>query len=66
MKMADVDIDPFIKHGKTDAQPDTGETIPFTRGGVTGGSAWEPEQETSFRGKTRSTRFKEEWVERLY
>ena len=30
--MADVDIDPFGKHDKMDAQPDTGETIPFTLG----------------------------------
>ena len=28
--MADVDIDPFGEHEKTDKQPDTGETIHFT------------------------------------
>ena len=28
--MADVDIDPFSEHDKTEKQPDTGETIPFT------------------------------------
>ena len=41
MKMADVDINPFDEHGKTDKQPDTGETVPFTP---------EPEQEISFGG----------------
>ena len=70
MKMADVDRDPFGKHDKTGTQPDdTGETIPFTLGGmIKGGSTWEPEQEqeTSFRGKTQSTRLKEMWVEGLY
>ena len=68
MKMADVDIDPFSKHDNMDEQPDTGETIPFTPRGVIGeGSTWDPErdQETSFRGKTRSTRLKEVCVEGL-
>ena len=54
--MADVDINPFGNHDKTDSHPDeTGETIPFTLGGVIeGGSTWklECEQETSFRGRT--------------
>ena len=46
--MADVDIDPFGEHGKTDEQSDTGKTIPFTPGGVI--KCWEPccEQETLF------------------
>ena len=69
--MADMDINPFGKHNKTDAvpdkQPDTDETIPFTLGGVIeGGSTWEPEreQETSFRGgKSQSTRLEELFVE---
>ena len=44
--MADVDIDSFTEHDKTDAQPD--ETIPFALGEVIeGGSTWEPKQETS-------------------
>ena len=45
MKMADVDINPFIDHYKTDAQPDkTGETIPLNPEGVVvvGGAIWEP------------------------
>ena len=44
MKMADVDIDPFSDHDKTDVQLDEmGETIPLDpRGGVGGGSTWEP------------------------
>ena len=32
MKMADVDIDPFSEHNKTDGQSDTDESIPFTPG----------------------------------
>ena len=34
MKMADVNIDPLGKHNKTDEQPDTGKTVPFTQGEV--------------------------------
>ena len=42
--MADVDINPSGNHDKTDSHPDdTGETIPFTLGRVTGGSTLEPE-----------------------
>ena len=50
--MADIDINPFGDHNKTDEHPDeTSENIrpaPFTSG--RGGSTWEPEreQETSF------------------
>ena len=68
MKTADIDIDPFGEHDKIDKHPDESKTIPFTLGGVTeGGSTWEPEQETSFRGgKTQSTRLKEVYVEGLY
>ena len=45
--MADVHIDPFGEHDKTDSHPDEGETIPLNPGG---GSTWEPEheQETLF------------------
>ena len=33
--MADVDIDPFSNHNKTDSHPDeTGESIRFTQGGA--------------------------------
>ena len=61
--MADVDIDPFGDHDKTD-EP-TGENIPLTPGGG-GGSIWEPEreQETSFRGESEIS--KEEKVKELY
>ena len=34
MKMANIDIGLFGKHNKTNAQPDTGEIIPFTPAGV--------------------------------
>ena len=51
--MADIDIDPFGDHNKTD-EP-TGENIPLTPGG---GSIWEPEheQETSFGGESQRTK----------
>ena len=69
MKRADVDIEPFGEHDKTDTQPDeTGKTIPFTLGGVIeGGSTLEPEQGTSFGGgKTQRTRLKESFIEKFY
>ena len=53
--MADVDIDPFGEHNKTDSHPDyTGENIPLPPVTPGGGSAWEPEckQEMSFGGRT--------------
>ena len=47
--MADVDIDPFGEHNRTESRPDE-EDIPLT---PIGGSTWEPEreQETSFGGR---------------
>ena len=48
--MADVDINLFGEHDRTESRTDeTGENIPLT---PVGGSTWEPEheQETSFRG----------------
>ena len=49
--MADVDIDPFGEHDRTESRThETGENIPFT---PVGGSTWElerGEQETSFGG----------------
>ena len=62
-------IDPLGKHDKTDEQPETGETISLTQGGVTGGrSSWEPEreQETSFRGTSLRTKVLRECIEGLY
>ena len=65
--MADNDIDPFGKHGKTESRSDesTGENIPLTPGG---GSTWEPEreQETSFGGKSQRTKLVKEHVKGLY
>ena len=50
--MADVDIDPFGDHDKTDSHPDEGENILLKPGGggAMGGSNWEleHEQEMSF------------------
>ena len=70
MKMANIDINAFGKHDKTDAQPDTDEKIPFTPGGVIQGkSSWKPECEQGISfggGKTQSTRLKESFVEELY
>ena len=44
MKMANVDIDPFGDHNKTDAQSDEkGETILLNPGGAGGAATWEPE-----------------------
>ena len=43
-RMADVDIDPFGEHDKTDSHPDEGQSILFTPGGrIEGESTWEPE-----------------------
>ena len=62
--MADIDVDPFEEHGKTDES--TGENIPLTPGG---GSTWKPEreQETSFRGESHVSEIsREEKVKELY
>ena len=62
--MADVDIDPFGEHDKTDETTD--ETFPLTPVGV--GSTWEPEreQETSFGGESQRTRLLKDYVKDLY
>ena len=44
-EMADVGINPFGEHDKADEQPDKGETITFTPGGVTERPTWGPERE---------------------
>ena len=62
--MADIDIDPFGEH---ELRPDeTGENIPLDL--VTpGGSTWEPERKTSFRGReSQRNRLLRNWVEDLY
>ena len=69
-KMADVDVDTFGDHDKTDSHPDdTGETIPLKPGGAMGGSTWKPEheQETSFGGgKTQERRLTDSYIDSLY
>ena len=57
--MADVDIDPFEEHGKTDEMTD--ETFPLT---PVGGSTWESEHEheTSFGGMSQRTELKKDYV----
>ena len=68
-KMADIDIDPFEEHNKTDLHPDeTGENVPLTPGGAMGGSTWElgREQETSLGGTSLRMEVLREHVEALY
>ena len=69
--MADVDIDPFGEHDRTESRADdhteTGENVPFTQ--VGGGSTWEPdrgEQETSFEGESQRTKRMKDYVKDLY
>ena len=68
--MADVDIDPFGEHNRTELRTDeAGENIPFTPVGGGGGSTWEPErgeQETSFRGESQRTKLMKDYVRDLY
>ena len=64
--MADIDIDPFGEHGRTESRTDeTGENIPFT---PVEGSTWEPEreQETSFGGESQRTKLMKDYVKNLY
>ena len=65
--MADVDIDPFGEHDRTELRTDeTGENIPLTPVGR--GSTWEPEceQETSFREMSQRTKVVKDYVRDLY
>ena len=65
--MADIDIDPFGEHDRTESRTDeTGENIPLTP--VGGGSNWEPEheQETSFGGTSQRTKLMKDYVRDLY
>ena len=66
-KMADLDINLFREHDKTNAHSDEiGNLTPG--GGVGGGSTWEPEreQETLFGGMSLRTEVLREHVEALY
>ena len=65
--MADVDIDPFGEHDRTESRTDeTGENILFTP--VGGGATWEPEreEETSFGGESQRTKLMKDYVRDLY
>ena len=68
--MADIDIDPFGNHNKTNNHPDepTGENIPLSPGGLGGGSTWElePEKETSFGGISLRMKVLREHLKALY
>ena len=59
--MADIDIDPFGEHDRTEEPTD--ENIPLSPVGL-GGSTWEPEhkQETSFRGTSHTTVLHKEYL----
>ena len=61
--MADIDIDPFGEHDRTESRTDeTGENIPLT---PVGRSTWEPEheQEKSFGGTSQRNRVLRDRVE---
>ena len=68
--MADVDINPFGEHDKTDAHPNERlETIPLNARGAMRRSTWEPErqQELSFGvGKTQERRLTDSYIDSLY
>ena len=73
--MADVDIDPFGEHGRTESRTDdddhteTGENIPFTPVGGGRSSTWEPdrgEQETSFGGASQRTKLMKDYIKDLH
>ena len=63
--MADIDIDPFGEHDRTELRTDeTGENISLT---PVGRSTWEPEreQETSFRGESHRTKLGKDYARDL-
>ena len=67
--MADIDIDPFREHDRTESRTDeTGENIPIPLVTPVGGSTWEPthERETSFGGESQRTSLMKDYVEDLY
>ena len=68
--MADVDIDPFGEHDRTESRTDeTGENIPLSLVTPGGRSTWEPErgeQETSFGGESQRTKLMKDYVRDLY
>ena len=67
MKLVDVDTDPYGEHDKPDEHQDEGETISLTEGrAIGGGSSWEPEQETPFRGTSLRMKVLRERIEGLY
>ena len=69
--MADIDIDPFGEHDRTESRIDdhteTGKNIPFTPAGG-GTPTWEPEreQELSFGGESQRTKLMKDYVKDLY
>ena len=66
--MADVDINPFGEHDRTESRPDENIPLPPVTP-VERGSTWEPErnQETSFRGESRAgVLYKEYLVGEIY
>ena len=67
--MADIDIDPFERHDRTESRTDeTGENIPIPPVTPVGRSTWEPEleQETSFGRESERTNLMKDYVKDLY
>ena len=71
--MADIDIDPFEEHDKTEEPTDEHILLDLHSGAsgpsvTPGRSTWEPmhEQETSFRGESQRTKLKKDYVKDLY
>ena len=71
--MADIDIDPFGEHDKTEEPTDEHIPLDLCSGAsgppvTPGRSTWEPmhEQETSFRGESQKTKLMKDYVKDLY
>ena len=67
-KMADIDIDPFGEHVKTEEPTDEHIPLDLVTPAGEGRSTWEPthEQETSFGGESQRTRLMKDYIKDLY
>ena len=65
--MADIDIDPFGEHDRTESRPDKPtDNIPLFPVTPVGGSTWEPEREQERRESHGSVLYKEYLVGEIY
>ena len=69
--MADVNIDPFGEHDRTESRTEepTDDNIPLDPVTPRRSSTWEPdegEQETSFRGESQRTKLMKDYIKDLY